>query len=328
MKNKKKFIKIIILALLLFLVILLSDVLSDRVGRKNGDEVVITVEQGESFRSVTEKLCDAGVVKYELLFRRYAAGKGADVNLKAGNHNMYKKMGYKSAVRELTREGEGNTVLFTFAEGFEIKQIAKSLSEKFDFSERDFIKAADKRYDAMYLKDLPARDNITEGYLFPDTYEFYRDASAEDVVKKLLSGFENAWTDELEARRIELSMSLDEVVTLASIIEREAGSMAEMGKVSSVFHNRLKIGMALQSCATVQYILPERKDVLSVSDTKIDSPYNTYINQGLPKGPIANPGIAAIKAALYPEDTDYYYFKLNSDGVTVFSKTLSEHNGK
>ena len=121
---------------------------------------------------------------------------------------------------------------------------------------------------------------------------------------------------------------MDEVVILASIIEREAGNEGEMGKVSSVFHNRLNIDMPLQSCATVQYILKERKSVLSVEDTKIDSPYNTYMYKGLPKGPIASPGKAAINAALYPETTDYLYFKVTSDGVTVFSKTLEEHNSK
>ena len=122
-------------------------------------------------------------------------------------------------------------------------------------------------------------------------------------------------------------MTIDEVITLASIIEREAAGDEDRGKVSSVFHNRLdsKELPYLQSCATVQYILQERKSVLSIADTKIDSPYNTYLYKGLPPGPIAAPGLASIKAALYPEDTDYYYFVVNADGKHLFAKTLKEH---
>ena len=325
-KNKKfNIIKTVIIA---FIVLLAADVICDRMGLAKGENVIITVEQGEGLASVAEKLDDAGVIKYRYLFRLYARGRGADVSLKVGEHTVYKHMGYKNTVEELTSEGEGSTVTFTFPEGFEIKSLAKSLSEEFDFSEKDFINAADKRYDFEFLKEPAVRENITEGYLFPDTYEFYRWATAEEVVKRLLSGFDNMWTDEYDKRCEKLGMTMDEVIILASVIEREAGNEAEMPKVSSVFHNRLNIGMALQSCATVQYILPERKDVLSVSDTKIDSPYNTYLYPGLPKGPIANPGKAAIEAALYPEETDFYYFKVNANGVTVFSKTLDEHNGK
>ena len=191
-----------------------------------------------------------------------------------------------------------------------------------------FMEAAEKDYGTEFEKNIPERNNRLEGYLFPETYEFYATDSAETIIKKMLGGFDYIWTDEYDRRCAELSMSVDDVVILASIIEREAGSIAEMKKVSSVFHNRLKIGMALQSYATVQYILPERKDVLSVSDTKIDSPYNTYLYPGLPEGPIANPGRAAVEAALYPEDTEYYYFKVNDDGVTVFSENLTEHNSK
>lgn len=304
------------------------DILKDRIGNKNGEEKLITVEQGESFADIAEKMKDAGVIKHEFFFRHYASEKNADKDLKSGTYVMRENMGYRRAVDVLINKGKSDAVKFTFYEGFEVKIIAKELSAKFNFSEQEFIKAAQKDYGVGYLRTISEREILAEGYLFPDTYEFYKDATPEDVVRKLLGGFEKMWTDEYEKRCRELSMTVDEVVILASIIEREAGSVSEMGKVSSVFHNRLKIGMPLQSCATVQYILPERKDVLSVSDTKIESPYNTYLYEGLPEGPISNPGKAAIEAALYPEDTDYYYFKVNDDGETVFSKTLSEHNSK
>ena len=203
-----------------------------------------------------------------------------------------------------------------------------SFTALFGIGADDFYAAEKLDYDSPFTKEIPNRENRYEGYLFPDTYEFDASATGEDITKRMLLRFSEIWTDEYKNRAKELGMTMDEVVILASIIEREAGNEGEMGKVSSVFHNRLNIDMPLQSCATVQYILKERKSVLSVEDTKIDSPYNTYMYKGLPKGPIASPGKAAINAALYPETTDYLYFKVTSDGVTVFSKTLEEHNSK
>ncbi len=320
--------KIFLLAASVILLLSMLSIVIDRIGL-GGESVVIEINDGESFASVIGKMKDAGVIRHKLLFRNYAVSEGADIALKAGKHIMHKNMGYKKAAGELISYGEEeNTVMLTVPEGYELKEIAALVHEKIGISEEQFLKAAEADYGMKYAKDIPQRAGRLEGYLFPDTYEFYLSDDEVAVIKKMLSGFESVWTEQFEARRKELGMSVDEVIILASVIEREAGSEAEMGKVSSVFHNRLDIGMALQSCATVQYVLPERKDVLSIADTKIESPYNTYRYPGLPKGPIANPGKAAIRAALYPEDTDYLYFKLNDDGITVFSKTLSEHNSK
>jgi UPF0755 protein len=141
----------------------------------------------------------------------------------------------------------------------------------------------------------------------------------------MLKEFDEQVTDEMRARAKEMNMSLDDIITLASIIERETDSDAERAKVAGVFYNRIDEDMKLQSCATVQYILGERKPVLSVADTQIQSPYNTYLNAGLPLGPIANPGIDCINAALYPEDTAYLYFVAGEDGKHIFSRTYEEH---
>ena len=163
--------------------------------------------------------------------------------------------------------------------------------------------------------------------MFPDTYQFTANMSAHDILQVMLNRFDEIYTDKYQARAAELGMTTDEVVTLASVIEREAASPDEARLVSSVFHNRLKSSdyPYLQSCATVQYVLKERKPVLSVADTKIDSPYNTYQNKGLPVGPIASPGKSSLEAALYPADTDYLFFVVGKDGKTVFSKTYEEH---
>ena len=325
-KNKRKTLLILIA---IFALILFIDVLVDYNGNSEGEIITITAEDGESFSDVAKKMDKAGVIKYRFLFKRYASASGADISLKAGNHTMYKRMGYRRAVDELINNGTGNnTVTLTVPEGYELKQIAIAVEEQFGIPKEKFLEAAEKDYGIKHIKEVTGRSGRTEGYLFPDTYEFFRTATSEKIIKTMLDNFASHWTDDYDKRCRELNMTVDQIVTLASVIEREAGSVSEMGKVSSVFHNRMEIGMALQSCATVQYILPERKDVLSIADTKIDSPYNTYLYPGLPKGPIANPGKAAIEAALYPEETEFYYFKVNDDGVTVFSKTRSEHDAK
>lgn len=300
---------------------------ADFSGIFRGGEVIVVIDEGEGLKAAAKKLKKSGVVMSETLFLAYA--KPVAEKIKPGSHKMNKRMGYFAAADELVSIADGDkTVMLTVPEGYEIYRVCEKVNRELGISERDFYRAAEKSYDLDFLADVPRRESRAEGYLFPDTYEFMSNASAEDIVLKMLERFSQIWSDEYSSRAEEFGMTMDEVVILASVIEREAGSRDEMGKVSSVFHNRLKIGMPLQSCATVQYILKERKDVLSIEDTKIDSPYNTYMYKGLPVGPIASPGKAAIEAALYPEDTEYYYFKVNSEGVTVFSKTLEEHNSK
>lgn len=292
-----------------------------------GSEVTVVIDEGEGLKAAAKKLKKSGVVMSKTLFLAYAKPVAAEI--KPGSHKMNRRMGYSAAADELVSIADGDkAVMLTVPEGYEIYRLCEKVNREFGISEKDFYRAAEKGCDLDFFADVPQRENRAEGYLFPDTYEFMADATAEEIVEKMLARFSEIWTNEYESRANELGMTMDEIIILASVIEREAGSRDEMGKVSSVFHNRLKIGMPLQSCATVQYILKERKDVLSIEDTKIDSPYNTYMYKGLPVGPIASPGKAAIEAALYPESTEYYYFKVNSEGVTVFSKTLDEHNAK
>ena len=321
--------KRIITAIALLLALILIFAAADFSGVIKGRSVTVKVESGEGLSSVAKKMKQSGVVFSSRLFEAYAVLKGADASVQAGSHRMNKHMGFKNAVESLISPGiNDGAVRLTVPEGFEIYRLADKVNEVFGIGADDFYAAEKLDYDSPFTKEIPNRENRYEGYLFPDTYEFDASATGEDITKRMLLRFSEIWTDEYKNRAKELGMTMDEVVILASIIEREAGNEGEMGKVSSVFHNRLNIDMPLQSCATVQYILKERKSVLSVEDTKIDSPYNTYMYKGLPKGPIASPGKAAINAALYPETTDYLYFKVTSDGVTVFSKTLEEHNSK
>ncbi|HOQ00530.1 MAG TPA: endolytic transglycosylase MltG [Acetivibrio clariflavus] len=190
-----------------------------------------------------------------------------------------------------------------------------------------------EKFDYDFIAQIPERENRLEGYLFPDTYFFDPLSSDREIITKFLDNFDMKFKLDYYARAKELNMTVDEIITLASIIEKETALPEEKPIISSVFHNRLKSKdpslRKLQTDATIQYILFKRdgkiKEKLTEADTKIDDPYNTYLYEGLPPGPICSPGLASIEAALYPEKTDYYYFVAKGDGSHYFSKTLSEH---
>jgi UPF0755 protein len=179
--------------------------------------------------------------------------------------------------------------------------------------------------DFSFLKDKPKNKNL-EGYLFPDTYRFFTDVSGEEVILKMLSNFDNKLAPKMREDISSQGKTIFEIITMASVIEKEVRSEKDMKIVSGIFWDRIKNGQALESCATLAYILGVNKPQYSYEDTRIKSPYNTYINRGLPAGPIANPGIKAIEAAIYPEYTGYNYFLTASEtGETIFSRTYEEH---
>jgi UPF0755 protein len=221
--------------------------------------------------------------------------------------------------------GKADTVRFTIPEGYDIRRVTEKLSaEGFIDAEIFQQEITSGVFDYDFLADVPAGPDRLEGFLFPDTYEIFIAANEHDIIDKMLYQFSKVFPEESAARAKELNMSVRELITLASIIEREAQVPADRPVISSVFYNRLNIGMPLQSCATVQYILGEQKPVLSIADTQIDSPYNTYLIPGLPPGPIASPGADSIKAALYPADTRYIYFVAKGDGSHAFSETYDQ----
>lgn len=300
---------------------------SDIAGVSKGTS--ITIDEGMTTARAAEILKDSGVIKFPLAFRLISRQLGYDTKIRPGVCTVTAGMSYKEILEGLTN-AKAETVKVVIPEGYEAKEIAERLSDL--VSEEEFYKAMSLDYDYDFLKNLPSREFPLEGYLFPATYEFEIGISAEEIINTMLRTFDSHFTDEYKARAKELGKSIDEIVTLASIIERESNSGNDRAKIAGVFYNRLRINMKLQSCATVQYILKERKTVLSTEDTKIDSPYNTYLYSGLPKGPISSPGEECIKAALYPEDTDALYFVLGADGKHIFSKTYEEHlkakNGK
>lgn len=230
---------------------------------------------------------------------------------------------------------EAKTIKITFPEGWTIDKMAERLEKNGICNKRAFLDNLDKAmFDYDFVKDVKGkkdRYHNLEGYLFPDTYEFFVGDNPSNVIRTMLKRFNQEWTPKYDARAKELGLTVDEVITLASIIQKEAGSNAQMGKISSVFHNRLKDPAnypSLQSDATAHYVTNCVRYGVDASqyDTYLLR-YNTYNVTGFPVGAICNPGSKAIEAALYPESTDYFYFCHNEETKEVFfAKTLMEHN--
>jgi UPF0755 protein len=226
---------------------------------------------------------------------------------------------------------EKEEIKVTILEGWNLDDIALYLESLGLFSQEEFIEASLKDYDYGFLADKPEGHSL-EGYLFPDTYRLFIDASAEDVIKKMLNNFDKRLSNDLREEIKRQEKTIFEVINLAALVEKEApidyktGNNEDAKIVAGIFNNRLKSGQALQACASLAYILGEIKPIYSEADTKINSPYNTYLNSGLPYGPIANPGLLAIEAVIYPTETDYNYF-LTPIGTKemIYSTTYQEH---
>lgn len=294
----------------------------------SGRSVMIAVPKGAGASEISRILKAEGVIRHRTVFRIVEKLGGEEHVFQQGGHSVGKGQSYAEIIDKLTGEPEisaDETVSVLIPEGYEARQIAEKLEEMGLVDKKVFLEELENgEFDFDFIDEIERDQNRLEGYLFPATYEILVGESEHDIINRMLTAFNSRIVPIYEAA--ETDYTLDETVTLASMVEREAANDSERGKVSSVFHNRLKADMTLSSCATVQYIIKERKPILSNSDIKIKSEYNTYINKGLPKGPIASPGEASVRAALYPENTDYLYFAARSDGSeNVFSRTGEEH---
>ncbi|NLC12349.1 MAG: endolytic transglycosylase MltG [Firmicutes bacterium] len=301
-----------------------------------GKQVSVDIPLGSSTTAVGEILEKENIIPNSFLFRVFVHVKGLDGQLKAGRYSFSPFMSLNDIVHLLTKGVLYSPGLrFTMPEGVTIDVIQAILEEKGLVTAEQFKETVRDEKWAKEFAFLPSPDSqesisYLEGYLFPDTYEVAEGASCEDIVRLMLKQFEKVYFPDFDARAKELQLSVHQVVTLASIIEREGKVDEERPIISSVFHNRLfrEQPMLLQSCATVQYALGETKPVLTEQDLAVDSPYNTYLYAGLPPGPIGAPGRASLEAALFPANTDYLYFvsKEDGSGSHYFSTTLEEHN--
>ena len=347
--RKRRIIKLSIwLAVIIILitaVFISINVYRDVMGKDSDTtEVTFTLPDGADVDKVAGILKENGIIKYKFAFKLFLDITGKDTSLGYNTGvdiTLAKNAKYSDICGEYDTVNKVCTgvlkvdpgpqlVTIRFQEGSEIEDIinefvANGIGTESGF--RDALLTNDYNYD--FLPEL-GTDKRLEGYLFPDTYEFYTDTGERKVLLKLVNTFYNkVRSDEFQAALKKSGMTLRDAVILASVIEKEAGNNEDMPLVSSVFHNRLEKGMKLQSCATFNYTLPkiERKTALTSAQMETDSPYNTYMYEGLPPAPICNPGYDALLAAVDPADTDYLYFCAKGDGTgaSAFAKTNSEH---
>ncbi len=327
----KKFYIIALLAMVLLLpgCATILEKYNAPVDPNNTDEILVTVPKGASTTSIANLLLEHELIQNVNAFKGKAKTLELDGKMKAGDYMLSQSMSSEAIIKKIASgEVYEDNVKFTIPEGFETRQIIDKLVEE-GIADRDALidVLEHEPFDYPFLKNVD-RSYRLEGYLFPDTYIVKRGSSEKEIVSKMLNRFNEIFKQDYYDRAKEINMSVDQVVTLASIIERETKLAEERPIVSSVFHNRIDQKMMLQSCATIQYVLKERKDRLTYADLEIVSPFNTYQHAGLTPAPIASPGEQAIIAALYPAETNYLYFVTTekNDGSHYFNKTLAGHN--
>ena len=318
---------------------------------KSDNVITVTIQDGDTLEDVAQNLKEHGLVRYKFLFILYGKFSHAEEKFSAGTFELNQLFDYHALVNGLASSSEARkTITLTFPEGYSCDQIFSMLAENEVCTLEDLEDtAANYEFDFDFLQDLSYGDeNRLEGYLFPDTYDFYVDDNPVRVINKMLANFDSKFTETMRSdidtlndsirTRMEnegsftdeeignAMMDVRKIITVASLIEKEAGSDQERSLISSVIYNRLntRVHELLQIDATVEYALGEHKTELTANDLAVDNPYNTYKNKGLPPGPIANPGLASIMAAIHPDNTDYYFYALNDTGTHTFFETYMD----
>ena len=323
MKNIKKFIPAVAVAIILIVLYFsINGLFAAKVIKE------ITIPEGTSANSVISMLKEEGLIKSEFMMKLVIKLSGSAGKINSGSAKISSKMGYLEIKDKLLNAN--SIVKVTIPEGYELDQIVKLFSEKMGLDEGEFyneLESGQFEYDFI-TDDMPVGRYRLEGYIFPETYFFAKGMTAHQVIDTCLKQFDEVYTEKMRRQTEKMGFTIHEIVTLASIIEKEGSS--DLDKISSVFHNRLMSPdfSYLESCATVIYVTKQPKDRLTYDDINVDSPYNTYLNKGLPPGPIASPGRQALEAAIYPAKTDYYYFSATEGGKNTFSKTYNEHLSK
>lgn len=320
----------------------------DPVDIKDATPIEITVPSGYGASGIAKLLYEAGgddapgLINSKAVFKVYVDFTGKASKLKAGTYYLSRNLDIEQIVDTICKGNPPRvTVRFTITEGMTVADIADKLVELGILKDKaTFLELCVDAIDFDYFFLTPfretgllyPRDYLLEGYLFPDTYEVYTDSSESFIINRMLKGFSTSFNDECIERAKELGMSIDDIVVLASMIEKEAKIENDFAKVSAVFHNRLDENMTLGSDVTLAYALKTNKMSFTAKELQNPSHYNTHLYEGLPAGPICNPGMKAIKAALWPNETyiseKYLYFCLTTPetGELVYAKTLEDHN--
>jgi len=286
------------------------------------DSVKVTIPKGASLKQVSATLQDYNIIRNERSFLLAVKTLGYEKDMPAGRFKLLNASTNFDIIDQLVNGIQVNKRV-TILEGWTMAAIAKELNNKIGVDQNEFKSACKNE---LLLWKWGISEDSVEGYLFPNTYLFSEEEDVQDIIGRMINEYKERITLAFRDRMKVLGMNENEIITLASIIEGEAIYDSERAVISGVYHNRLNIGMRLQADPTIQYIITDSPRRLLNKDLKIKSPYNTYLNKGLPPGPINNPGIESIKAALYPADIDYIYFVARGDGYHTFSRTKEEHN--
>ena len=283
----------------------------------NSEETIaIEIPQGSSTRDIAAILKENGIISSELSFRIKSRFSGADGTYNYGTFYLSKNMDSDQIIATLQGTAQpDDTLRLTIPEGYTARQIAALVDEMGIVTGDDFFNEMNNgTFDYAFLEGIPKRDYYLEGYLFPDTYFLSGNETAHDIISMMLDRFEQVYNEDINDALASTDYTLDQIITIASMVESEAKLDEERPTIAGVIYNRLDIDMPLQIDSTVQYALATRNEVVTESDLQVDSPYNTYQNTGLPAGPICNPGEASILAALNPEEHNYYYYVLKEQG--------------
>lgn len=291
---------------------------------EEGDPIRFTVPQGSGFSAVTDTLAARDLVRWPVVFRLYARYRGAERSVKPGVYEVQRGIAWSDLLDSMVR-GDVVRVTVSVPEGWTVPQIATRIAETSGAPADSILEAL---LDDAAAEAYGVPGPTLEGYIYPATYTFPLGTPAEMMVRGMVDRYRRVWTPARQARADSLGMDQREIVTLASIVEKEARVWGERDTIAAVFHNRLRIGMPLQADPTVQYALGAHQARLLYAhiDSVADHPYNTYRRRGLPPGPIASPSEGAIDATLAPADVPFLYFVARPDGRHIFTRTLAEHN--
>jgi UPF0755 protein len=290
-------------------------------GEPHGAPTRVIIPRGASFGQATDSLAKGKLVGWPKVFRLYGRLTGGDRNIKPGTY-LFKPGTPWTDIISALNGGHGLVNTITIPEGYTISQITPLLARTLKVP-ADSVKVAMRDKALLARLDIP--NPTLEGYVFPDTYAFPIGTTARQAVREMVYAFERRWKPDWDASLTELKINRNDLVTMASIVEREARVAEERPVIAAVYYNRLRRGMRLQADPTVQYALGHHVGRLLYKDLEVASPYNTYVNKGLPPGPIASPGVASLNAAAHPANVPYLYFVASRDGHHEFRTTLDEH---
>lgn len=338
-------ILIIVVAFLVFMVLYFVNI--NKPASSASQDIHFSIEEGQSVDEIGSNLDEKDLIRSQFWFNIYVWLNGKSGDFQKGDYILNTNNSIKETVKILTtgmtKDGKaGGEVSIRMIEGWTVEEMGEQFEKKGMFSKEEWLdvvghprvnyekndkypEPVDYSREFEFLKDKPDKVGL-EGYLFPDTYRFYKDTSPKKVAWKMMNNLDQKLTPKMRKDMEKQERSVHEILTMASIIQKEVSNPKDMKKVSGIFWKKFKRGEALRSCATLGYILGEDKAQYSTEDTQVRSPYNTYAIKGLPPGPINSPGIEAIKASIYPVHTSYNFFlSAPESNETIYSKTFKEH---